>query len=152
MPTEDVVEVLYGVYYLEHILIADDMFATYGLFFDFISGKHHAEKITEQYYKDVVSISTANEFREISLDINSVAKKYVEDTPTFTFSLASGEYHTATFVCEKYFMEIREKINISEDDVSRIYWIVDAGENVNMAVKAMRYRLRLHKEMNDEKE
>ncbi len=152
MPSENKVEVLYGVYYLEHILIADDMLATYGLFYDFITGKFHSEEITEQYYKDVVAISTTHEFREITLSIGDKESKYVEDAPTFTLSLASGEHRTVTFVSEKYFMEIKEKINLNEADVLRIYWILDAQENANMAVGALRARLRLHKETHDEKE
>lgn len=152
MPNENKVEVLYGVYYLEHILIADDMLATYGLFYDFITGKFHAEEITEQYYKDVVAISTTHEFREIALSIGDKESKYVEDAPTFTLSLASGEHRTVTFVSEKYFMEIKEKINLNEADVLRIYWILDAQENANMAVGALRARLRLHKETHDERE
>lgn len=152
MINENRVEVLYGVYYLEHILIADDMLATYGLFYDFITGKFHSEEITEQYYKDVVAISTTHEFREITLGIGDKESKYVEDAPTFTLSLASGEHRTVTFVSEKYFMEIKEKINLNEADVLRIYWILDAQENANMAVGALRARLRLHKETHDEKE
>jgi len=152
MPVEDRIEVLYGVYYLEHILIADDMLATYGLFYNFITGKYHSEEITEQYYKDVVAISTTHEFREIALSVDNKETKYVEDAPTFTLSLASGEHRTVTFVSKKYFMEIKERINLSEDDVSRIYWIADAQENANMAVGALRSRLRLHKETHDERE
>jgi len=151
MPNDNKVEVLYGVYYLEHILIADDMLATYGLFYDFITGKFHSEEITEQYYKDVVAISTTHEFREIALSIGDKESKYVEDAPTFTLSLASGEHRTVTFVSEKYFMEIKEKINLNEADVLRIYWILDAQENANMAVGALRARLRLHKETHEEK-
>jgi hypothetical protein len=151
MDVGDKFEVLYCMYYLEHILIADDMLATYGLFYDFITGKYHAEEITEQYYKDVVAISTTHEFREIVLSDDNKEVKYVEDAPTFTLSLASGEHRTVTFVSEKYFMEIREEINVSENDVSRIYWIVDAKENADMAVGALRARLRLHKETPYEK-
>lgn len=150
MSLENKVEVLYGVYYLEHILIADNMLATYGLFFDFITGKFHSEEITEQYYKDVVAISTTHEFREIMLSYGDKQNKYVEDAPTFTLSLASGEHRTVTFVSEKYFMEIKDDINLSKDDVPRIYWILDAQENANMAVGALRARLRLHKEAQDE--
>ena len=47
---DEYIEVLYGVYYLEYILSADDMLATYGLFYDFIRGKESSEQTTEQYY------------------------------------------------------------------------------------------------------
>src|SRR5690349_18880300 len=102
MANENRFEVLYGVYYLEHILIADDMLATYGLFYDFITGKCHAEQITEQYYQDVVAITTTHEFRKIPFGVDAQETKYVEDAPTFTLSLASGEHRTVTFVSRKY--------------------------------------------------
>ena len=138
-------EVLYGVYYLEHILIANDMLATYGLFYDFITGRYHAEQITEQYYQDVVAIATTHEFREIPSSAEDKKMKYVEDAPTFTLSLSSGEHRTVTFVSEKYFMEIRNKINVSEDDISRISWIGRAQLDADLAAKALRSQLRLHK-------
>lgn len=62
------INVFYGVYYLEHLLIAEDMLATYGLFFDFITGKFYMEQMTEQYYKDVVAVQIKNEFRHLNLD------------------------------------------------------------------------------------
>jgi hypothetical protein len=138
-------EVLYGVYYLEHILIADDMLATYGLFYDFISGKCHAEQITEQYYQDVVAITTTHEFRKIHLSIGDKQTRYIEDAPTFTLSLASGEHRTVTFVSKKYFMEIKENLNITEDDISRIYWIGRSQMDAEKAGKALRAQLRQHK-------
>ena len=121
------IDVLYGIYYIEYILIADDMLATYGLFYDFITGKSHGIEITEQYYRDVVSIIITNEFRwieknESGQDESKKRALYVEDAPTFTLSLASGENRTVTFVNEKYFLEIKEKIGISEDNIHRIYF------------------------------
>lgn len=139
------IEVVYGVYYLEHILIADDMLAMYGLFFDFITGKLHAEKITEQYYKDVVSIIMSNEFRSLHLEADENKVTYVEEAPTFTLSLASGENRTVTFVSKDYFMEIRQKIYIEENDISKIYWIGRSQKDANNAIKALRARLRHHK-------
>jgi hypothetical protein len=138
-------DVLYGVYYLEHILIADDMLATYGLFYDCITGKCHAEQITEQYYQDVVAITTTHEFRKIPLNIGGKKIGYIEDAPTFTLSLASGEHRTVTFVSKKYFMEIKEKINIKEDDISKIFWIGNSQMDAEKAGKALRAQLRLHK-------
>jgi hypothetical protein len=150
MADEDNFEVLFGMYYLEHILIADNMLATYGLFYDFITGKFHSEQITEQYYEDVVAITTTHEFREIPRSIGDKKNRYVEDAPTFTLSLASGENRTVTFVSQKYFMEIREKINVKEDDIPRIYWIRRSEVDAEMAVRALRAQLRLHKGTLDE--
>jgi hypothetical protein len=147
MPAEyqDKWEVLYGIYYAEYILIADDMMATYGLFFDFITKKISSEQITEQYYKDVVAISISNEFRTLNLGIDSQDVIYIEDAPTLTLSLASSEHRTVTFVNENYFMKIKEKINVSEDNVSKIYWIQDSQKIADNAIKALRAHLRKHK-------
>jgi hypothetical protein len=139
------VEVLYGVYYLEYILIADDMLATHGLFYDFITGKESSEQTTEQYYKDVVAIATAKEFRKISIDGGGKDIIYIDDAPTFVLSLADGEKRAVTFVNEKYFKEIKEKIDISEDNISKIYWIQDSQKIAENAIKALRFRLRKHK-------
>jgi hypothetical protein len=138
-------DVLYGVYYLEHILIADDMLATYGLFYDFITGKYHAEQVTEQYYQDVVAIAITHEFREIVLGVNQQEIKYIEDAPTFTLSLSSGEHRKVTFVSEKYFMEIREKLHVAEDDIAKISWIGRAQVDADIASRALRFQLRQHK-------
>ncbi len=141
----DRIDVLYGVYYLEYILIGNDMLATCGLFFDFINGKTYSEQITEQYYEDVVAIAIAKEFRKIVLNKDAKEIVLVEDAPTFTLSLASGEQRTVTFVSEKYFMEIRDKIDVAQDDISKIFWIRNAKETADDAMSTLRYYVRLHK-------
>ncbi len=146
-------DVLYGIYYFECILIAKDMLATYGLFFDFITGKSHAIETTEQYYKDVVSIIISNEFRWIERNENDQSESkglYVEDAPTFILSLASGENRTVTFVNEKYFLEIKDKINLPEENISRIFLIDVSQANADNAIKAIRQRLRLHKALDND--
>jgi hypothetical protein len=99
----------------------------------------------EQYYRDVVAIATAKEFRKISVDGGGKDVIYMDDAPTFVLSLADGEKRTVTFVNEKYFKEIKEKIDISEDNISKIYWIQDSQKTVENAIKALRFRLRKHK-------
>ncbi len=149
------IDVLYGIYYLECILIAKDMLATYGLFYDFITGKSHAVETTEQYYKDVVSIIITNEFRWIEKsegELGGERALYVEDAPTFILSLASGENRTVTFVNEKYFLEIKDKIDLPEENVSRIFLIGASRTNANNAIRAIRQRLRLHKTLDNEAE
>jgi hypothetical protein len=75
---------------------------------------------------------------------------YVDDAPTFVLSLADGEKRTVTFVNEKYFKEIKEKIDISEDNISKIYWIQDSQIAAENAIKALRFRLRKHKGTTEE--
>jgi hypothetical protein len=124
------------------------MLATYGLFYDFITDKSHATEITEQYYNDVVSIVITTEFRWIEKkkgNQDQTREIYVENAPTFTLCLASGESRTVTFVNEKYFLEIKDKIDIAKEDISRIYLIGLSRTYANNAIKAIRYQLRLHK-------
>jgi hypothetical protein len=147
------IDVLYGIYYLECILIAKDMLATYGLFYDFITGKTHAIETTEQYYKDVVSIVITNEFRWIEKNEKRKGRAlYVEDAPTFILSLASGENRTVTFVNEKYFLEIKDRIDVLEENISKIFLIHASRKYADNAIKALRHRLRLHKSLADDDE
>ena len=147
------IDVVYGIYYLEYILIADDMLATYGLFYDFITGKSHSIETTEQYYKDVVSIVITNEFRWIEKSEGKQGRAlYVEDAPTFTLSLASGENRTVTFVNERYFLEIKDKIDVAEENIPKIYLIQDSQAYAEKAIKALRHQLRLHKSLDSDNE
>lgn len=142
------IDVLYGMYYLECILIARDMLATYGLFYDFITGKSHAIETTEQYYDDVVAIVITNEFRWIKKSVNGSKTGndiYVEDAPTFTMSLASGESRTVTFVNDKYFLKIKDEIGLLEEDISNIFLIKDSKASSENAIRALRKQLRTHK-------
>ena len=131
------------------------MLATYGLFYDFITGKSHAVETTEQYYKDVVSIIVTNEFRWIEKNENEQSGNralYVEDAPTFILSLASGENRKVTFVNEKYFLEIKDKIDIQEENISKIFLIGASQTYANNAIKAIRQRLRLHKALDKDEQ
>lgn len=143
------IDILYAVYYLEYILIADDVVATYELFYDFVSGKLHATEATEQYYTDIVAIGMKNEFRRIIGDESGTRSAYVEDAPTFTLSLANGEHHSITFANERYFLEIKDRINITEENIARIYFIRDSQVYADHAIKALRHHLRLHKSLGD---
>lgn len=145
------INVVYGFYFLEHLLIAEDMLATYGLFFDFITGKYYAEQMTEQYFRDVVAIQITNEFRRINLDSEDRKNvAYVEEAPTFTLSLASGENRTMTFTSEDYLMEIREKIDIEKEDVAKIYGVNNTRKDIENMIRALRAQLRLHKHKKDD--
>lgn len=145
------IHVLYGIYYIECILIAKDMLATYGLFYDFITGKSHGTEITEQYYDDVVAIVINEEFRWIKRNRKGSAEKdiYIEDAPTFTMSLSSGESRRVTFVSEKYFMKIKDEIDVAEEDISRIFLVQTSTVNTYNAIRALRSQLRLHKTVDD---
>jgi hypothetical protein len=140
-------QVLYGVYYLEHILVADDMLATHGCFFDFITGKSTGEATTEQYYKDVVSLATLKDFRTIELSEEGESFK-IEDAPTFSLSLASGEIRKVTLVNEGYFAGISKKLDLlSSEDAGNLQWVRDAQKVASNAIEALRAHLRKHKQL-----
>ena len=143
--TKNDFEVLYSVYFIEFIIIATDMLVTYSFFYDFIDDKVRAEHITEQYYKDVVALAIVNEFRELTHMIQSSNPIYIEDAPTFTLSLASGERHKVTFVNQDYFLKIRDRIKLEEDEINRISWVTRSSSIAHDAIATLRYYLRQHK-------
>ncbi len=145
LPHDQALDVLYGMYYLEYFLFADDLLVIYDQFFDFITGCVHSEQITEIYYVDIVSIARIKEARTIKLGFGDPETIHIEDAPGFKLSLASGEKYTITFVDEKYFMEIGEKIDISKENVPKVYWIKDSEKTANNVLKVIRHYLRLHK-------
>lgn len=140
-------DVLYGVYFLEYIVVANDMLVTHSFFYDFITDKVTSEYTTEQYYTDVVAMAIERETRKlITLDnIGKPASVYVEDSPSFTLSLKSGEKHQVSFVNQDYFLKVREKLEISLDDVGKIYWINQARTSADNVIKALRSLIRKHK-------
>ena len=138
-------DVLYAVLFIEFIIIATDMLVTYSFFYDFIEDKIRAEHITEQYYKDVVSLAIVKEFRKLAPIVETAEPVYIEDAPTFTLSLSSGEKLRVTFVSQDYFLKIKEKTKIDADDINKIGWIKRSENIANNAIKALRFHLRQHK-------
>lgn len=138
-------EVLFGVYYIEYLLVAQDMVTMHGFFFDFITGKTTADKITEQYYRDIVAIEKSKEFRTIPMGYNSNKTMDIEDAPAFSLTLPSGERRTVTLVNQEYLIGLA-KNKLAQDEVQDIYEISEqAKKNAETAVKTLRYYLRLHK-------
>ncbi|HLO15318.1 MAG TPA: toll/interleukin-1 receptor domain-containing protein [Anaerolineales bacterium] len=137
------IEVLYGLYYLQHIVLADDMFGAYGLFFDFISGQFVAEQYAEVYYKDLVTIGWSYEYR--NLPLNDQENVSIENIPTFVLSLASGERITIALVNERYFMAIKERLDVSRENIVKISLIDESRSLADNAIKALRLQIRLHK-------
>ena len=140
-------DVLYGVYFLEYIVVATDMLVAHSFFYDFIDDKVTSEYTTEQYYTDVVAMAIEKESRELTV-ANKFGKPtsvYIEDSPTFTLSLKSGEKHKVSFVNQDYFIKVRDVLAIGLDDVEKIYWISQAKRIADNVIKALRSYLRKHK-------
>ncbi len=146
-PYDTLFDILYGVYFLEFIVIAEDMLVTHSFFYDFIDKKVMAEHTSEQYYTDVVALAIEKKSQEISTrDIDGrITSYFIEDSPTFTLSLKSGETHEVTFVSQNYFINVREKLNISHDNIDRILWIAKSKTIAENVIKSLRYYLRQHK-------
>lgn len=140
-------DILFGVYYIEYLMIADDMLTMHGFFFDFITGKRTADTVTEQYYQDVVAIQKSKEFRTIPLSYNSDQTIDIEDAPTFSLTLPSGERRTVTLVNQDYLLELARTMGqVSAHDLQDIRQISERAKNdAEVAVKTLRHYLRLHK-------
>ena len=139
--------VFHGVYYMEFILIATDMLGTYGCFWDFISGYVVNERTSEQYYSDVVAINTQRDYKEIAIVGTSLE---IENIPTFSLSLSSGERRQVTFASESYVKEIKKRIEKDspeedEDDDDDEQWVDNPEQTAENAIKALRAKLREHK-------
>jgi hypothetical protein len=128
---------LYGVFYVEFILVAEDMLGSFGIFFDFISGRPFSERTSEQYYTDVVSLSTFKDIRELTL-LGGV-KKVIDDAPGFKMSLKSGEIREVTFPSASFF----KAMNFQGFDPDN--WYRNPQKVADNAVFALRARLRQHK-------
>ena len=140
---DGIFEDFYGVYNLEFILIAEDMLSTYGCYYDFITGRVTGERTSEQYYDDVVAISTKKEFREVEISNMEVP---IEDAPTFSMSLKSGETREVTFASQSYFDGIRKQLGEGELPQFEIQnWERNPEIAADNAIKALRSRLRAHK-------
>jgi len=140
-------DVLYGVYFLEYIVVGEDMLVTHSFFYDFIDDRVTSEYTTEQYYTDVVALAIKKGFQEFTtINRDGVTISfYVDDAPTFTLSLKSGETHKVAFVSENYFMNVRDRLNISPDEIGQIYWIDESQRVAENVIKSLRYYLRQHK-------
>jgi hypothetical protein len=123
----------------------------HGFFYDFINDKVTAERTTEQYYHDVVAIERAKEFRSIPLrydDSEQVLE--IEDAPTFTLILPSGDRRTITFANRDYLLGIiRAMPGSAGSEVQRRAFVEaeveEAKRNAEDAVAAVQDALRSHK-------
>jgi len=149
--TSGLIDVIFGVYFINYIAVTEDMLATYSMFYDFITVLPSAEQITEQYYQDVIAITTTREPRQIQLSSYVKNSKdggnhtVIEDAPTFTISLSNNEVRSVTFVNENYFMRIRDRLDLRAADIPKIYWIQDAKQVAENAVQSLRFYMRKHK-------
>jgi hypothetical protein len=118
MPDASFVD-FYGVYNVELILVGDDVLATYGTLYDFISGRQSGERTTSQHYTDVVQIRSLKDYREIEID--SSEKIFIDNIPSLTLSFMNGDKIDIIFPDEEYFKRadniikvIRHKVDLAK--------------------------------------
>ena len=95
----------YGVYYLEFILVANDMWETMGASLISITGRAVGEHMSEKYYRDIVMLDIQHKYREVELGTDCII---IENAPTFGMSLKSGEPVDVTFPNQEYFTKISQ--------------------------------------------
>jgi hypothetical protein len=144
-------QILYGVYYIEYLYIGEHTLTMHGMFYDFIKDRVTAERTTEQYFRDVVAIERSKEFRSIPLHYNNEEQVLqIEDAPTFTLILPSGDRRTITFANRDYLLGIMHSLpSDTKSDVQRSAYIRaeidEAKQNAEAAVFVLQDALRHHK-------
>ncbi|MBI5848526.1 MAG: hypothetical protein HZB31_11380 [Nitrospirae bacterium] len=136
---------LYGVYYVEFIIVAEEVLGNYGCFWDFISGRIYNEHTAELYYNDVVALSTRQQFRKVDL---SFFKMVLENAPTFSLVLSSGDSIQVTYASSEYIRNWHRMLTMSPNgefafDLKN--WVGNPEVVAEKAVKALRKQLRRRK-------
>jgi hypothetical protein len=151
-------ELYFGVYYMEYLMILDDMIILYSFFYDFITGQKVGDRITEIYYEDIVAIEQCREDRIIPLyyddknsdDKNSDDKNSIEipNVPMFRLILPSGNSHSVSFVNRSYFVNLFERLAKKEDSLPKMIdeqTIMANTALADAAINVLRKYLREHK-------
>ncbi len=123
----------YGVYNIEFILVAEDVLATNGTFYDFITGRQSGERTTGQHYIDVVTIRTMKGYREVETDNNE--KISMENVPSLSLSLVSGDKIDVTFPDDDYFRQI------NATGFGQSIWRFDPRMAADNAIKVVREKV-----------
>ncbi|NJN95104.1 MAG: hypothetical protein HC875_13865 [Anaerolineales bacterium] len=120
----------YGVYNFEFILLADNVLATYGTIFDFITGHTSGERVTSQDYANVVAVKAFKTYREIETDEGE--KLFMENVPSLSLSLTNADKIDITFPDEDYFKQTNAKA------FSSARWRFDPRTAAENAIKYVR--------------
>lgn len=142
------IQIFYGLYYVEYLMIGDDMMTMVSFFYDFIHGKTTGERVTELYFNDIVALEQSQEYRTITYDYqDSEAVQHIEDMPVFHISLPNGERHSITFINNNYLTQV---LNIDLPSAGEmpdleLSMLQDSQILAEAAVGVLRHRLRMHK-------
>jgi len=136
---------LYGVYYVEFIVVTEEVIGNYGCFWDFISGKIYNEHTSEMYYTDVVALTTRKHYHRVDLPFFKIV---LENAPTFSISLANGETIQVTYASGEYIFKWHQFLTQSPNGAFASDlkdWVRNPEVTADKALKALRMRLRKHK-------
>jgi hypothetical protein len=157
LQTDQGLVILYGVYYVDLLMILDDMMILHSFFFDFVSGKTTAERTTEVYYEDIVALETSQEYRAIPLQYTDDpnAALILEDVPVLSLILSNGERHTVSFVNEAYLRGLLKHIEAEVSSPLRLdrnhvdlyveRSVLETAQTADDAIKVLRAQVRQHK-------
>lgn len=147
--TEAGIQIFYGLYYVEYLMIGDDMMTMVSFFYDFIHGKSTGERVTELYYNDIVALEQSQEYRTITYGYqDSEAVQHVEDMPVFHISLPNGEKHSITFINHNYLTQVLNVDTSPSPEGMADFELPMVQESqilAEAAVSVLRHRLRMHK-------
>lgn len=135
-------EDFYGVYSVEFIILGKDRLGNYGCFFDFITGKIYGEHTAEMYYKDVVSLSVREEYRQVNM---SWLQTQTVKAPTFSMSLASGNTIEVSFASAEYVNLLKMQLPEGMSSINPTHWVRNPEIAVQKAIEALREELKKHK-------
>jgi hypothetical protein len=149
--------ILYGVYYVDLLMILDDMLVLHNFFFDFISGKTIAERTTEVYYEGIVGFEISQEYRMVALQYTDDpdAALILEDVPMLSLILSSGDRHTVSLVNEAYLRSVLQQIEAEATSRSRLdrgqvdhyveSSVRETARQADDAIRVLRAQVRQHK-------
>jgi hypothetical protein len=139
---DDQFEDFYGVYSVEFIVLGESRLANYGCFFDFITGKIYGEHKSEMYYKDVVSLSVRDEYRQVNMPW---LQTQTVRAPTFSMSLASGNTIEISFASIEYVNALKLQMPAGTTSINPAHWVRNPETAARHAVEALREELKKHK-------
>lgn len=126
-----------GVYYMEFILVGNDMLAVYSTFFDFIMQTSFSPKWRVFHFIDIVSIQSDQNY--ISFNDPDEIGSGVDDMPLLTLTLTSGEQIRINYPNDSY---IKRKSNEFDPDKQEYKWVYNMEEVVKNANRHIRQQMR----------
>lgn len=143
---QSTMEIFFGVYCIDFIMITNEALSTYRCFYDFIlGGDPYVEHISEYYYDGVVQISEATDSRKIELDRRQPVT--IEDSPNLILALSSGDVRKIAFVNDTY-VDVMLKY-FQKTHLSRLVtgnWVEKGAHEADIVLKVIRAKLHDHKD------